>query len=60
MTQKDLLLNLKMTVLGISSQYHIWEPGSERFVQIGGGGGVEGQKKAFLLIDGNDEVVSDR
>ncbi|KAH9484896.1 hypothetical protein JR316_0001798 [Psilocybe cubensis] len=57
-TQKELLLNLKMTVLGISSQYHIWEPTTERFVQIGGGGSDEDRKRDFVLIDGEDEVVS--
>ncbi|KDR74981.1 hypothetical protein GALMADRAFT_69458 [Galerina marginata CBS 339.88] len=54
-TQKDLLLSLKKTVLGLSSQYHVWDPMSERFVQVGT---ENSDRKGFILIDGKDEVVS--
>ncbi|PPQ70803.1 hypothetical protein CVT25_000030 [Psilocybe cyanescens] len=59
LTQKELLLNLKMIVLGISSQYHVWEPHAEQFIQFGGSGSDGTQKRDFMLIHGNDEVVSD-
>lgn len=49
-----------MIVLGISSQYHVWEPHAEQFIQFGGSGSDGTQKRDFMLIHGNDEVVSDR
>lgn len=55
-TQETLLGALKMTVLGISSPLHIWDPDSETFVQLV----AEGSAKGFLLIDDKDEVVSAR
>jgi hypothetical protein len=56
-TQKDLLSSLKTTVLGFSSKFYVWEATSEQFIQIG----MEQKfKKGFMLIDGKDEVVSER
>jgi hypothetical protein len=47
---------LKMTILGTSSVFHTWDPLSERFVQAG----IEEGKLGLLMIDGKDEVVSQR
>ncbi|KAJ7187937.1 gamma-tubulin complex, DGRIP91/SPC98 component protein [Mycena filopes] len=52
--QRELLSALKMTVLGISSPLHTWDPRSETFVQIVAQKGARG----ILLIDDKDEVVS--
>jgi len=56
-TQKDLLSSLKTTVLGFSSEFHVWEATSERFIQIGT---EQDLKKGFILVDGKDEVASKR
>ncbi|KAF9467451.1 gamma-tubulin complex, DGRIP91/SPC98 component protein [Collybia nuda] len=53
-TQAELLNALKMTVLGASSIFHVWDASEERFVQSG----VEKGNQGFLLMDGKDEVVS--
>ncbi|KAJ7045832.1 gamma-tubulin complex, DGRIP91/SPC98 component protein [Mycena alexandri] len=53
-SQRELLSALKMTVLGIASPLHTWDPGSETFVQIVAQEGARG----ILLIDDKDEVVS--
>lgn len=45
-----------MTVLGTSSIFHIWDALEERFVQSG----VEEGHQGFLLVDGKDEVISQR
>jgi len=55
-SQNDLLIALKMTVLGTSSIFHTWDASIERFVQSGIGEG----KRGFLVIDEKDEVVSQR
>ncbi|KAJ7497604.1 gamma-tubulin complex, DGRIP91/SPC98 component protein [Mycena latifolia] len=52
--QHELLSALKMTVLGISSPLHTWDPVSETFVQIVAEKGTHG----ILLVDDKDEVVS--
>lgn len=54
--QSSLLNALKMTLLGTSSVYHTWDASTERFVQAD----LKGEKKGFLLMDGKDEVVSQR
>ena len=56
-TQKDLLSSLKTTVLGFSSKFYVWEATSEQFIQTGT---EQNSKKGFILIDGKDEVVSER
>ena len=56
-TQNDLLSSLKTTVLGFSSEFYVWEATSERFTQIGTENNL---KKGFILVDGKDEVVSER
>jgi len=56
-TQKDLLSSLKTTVLGFSSKFYVWEATSEQFIQIET---EQNFKKGFMLIDGKDEVVSER
>ncbi|KAJ6587217.1 gamma-tubulin complex, DGRIP91/SPC98 component protein [Mycena vulgaris] len=53
-TQRELLAALKMTVLGISSPLHTWDPVSETFIQIVGEKAAHG----LLLVDDKDEVVS--
>ncbi|KAJ7772683.1 gamma-tubulin complex, DGRIP91/SPC98 component protein [Mycena maculata] len=53
-TQKELLTALKMSVLGISSPLHAWDPISETFVQIVSVKGAHG----IMLVDDKDEVVS--
>ncbi|KAJ6476059.1 gamma-tubulin complex, DGRIP91/SPC98 component protein [Mycena vitilis] len=53
-TQRELLVSLKMTVLGTSSPLHTWDSTSQTFVQIVGEKGTHG----ILLIDDKDEVVS--
>ncbi|KAF8971184.1 gamma-tubulin complex, DGRIP91/SPC98 component protein [Flammula alnicola] len=55
-TQNQLLVSLKMIVLGFSSQYHMWDPAKERFIQVGT---EQNGKRGFVLIDGKDEVVSE-
>jgi hypothetical protein len=55
-TEAELLKALKMTILGISSVFHTWDSSSERFVQAGIGEG----KRGTLMIDGKDEMVSQR
>jgi hypothetical protein len=45
-----------MTVLGNSSIYHSWDDATQKFRQIG----VQKDEKGFLLLDGKDEVVSNR
>ncbi|KAF4620414.1 hypothetical protein D9613_000179 [Agrocybe pediades] len=54
-TQKMLLLSLKLTVLGLNSPYYVWEPSTERFVQNGGCGE---KSKGNILIHGKDEIGS--
>jgi hypothetical protein len=54
--QKDLFSSLKMTALGNSSVYHSWHADSQCFVQIG----VKEGERGLLLLDGKDEVISDR
>ena len=56
-TQKELLSSLKTTVLGFSSKFYVWEETSEQFIQIET---EHNFKKGFTLIDGKDEVVSER
>ncbi|TFK66542.1 gamma-tubulin complex, DGRIP91/SPC98 component protein [Pluteus cervinus] len=53
-TQAELLAAFRMTVLGTSSLFHVWDAKQERFVQ---NGAKEG-KAVCLLIDGKDEVAS--
>jgi hypothetical protein len=56
-THHDLLTSLKTTVLGISSQLHIWNSNLERFLQAD----TEKQAKVgILLVDGKDNIVSQR
>jgi hypothetical protein len=55
-TQNELLMALKMTILGTSSVFHAWDPSSERFVQAG----IEEGKHGLLMVDEKDEVVSQR
>ncbi|KAG7446524.1 uncharacterized protein BT62DRAFT_1005817 [Guyanagaster necrorhizus] len=45
--------NLKLTVCGISSQLHIWDPISERFVQSG----VKNGRSGVIIVDGKDEQI---
>ncbi|KAJ7077325.1 gamma-tubulin complex, DGRIP91/SPC98 component protein [Mycena belliarum] len=52
--QRELLGALKMTVLGIASPLHAWDPVSETFVQVVAEKGAHG----ILLVDDKDEVVS--
>lgn len=49
-SQDELIKSLKMAVLGTSSLLHTWDIVSERFVGHG----------SFILIDGKNEVVSER
>ncbi|KAF7376426.1 Spindle pole body component [Mycena sanguinolenta] len=53
-TQHELLMGLKMTVLGTSSSLHTWDPISETFVQVVAQKGTSG----ILLVDDKDEVAS--
>ncbi|KAJ7268667.1 Spc98 family-domain-containing protein [Mycena haematopus] len=53
-TQRELLVALKMTVLGTSSPLHTWDPISETFVQSVAQKGTHG----ILLVDDKDEVIS--
>ncbi|KAF9473401.1 gamma-tubulin complex, DGRIP91/SPC98 component protein [Pholiota conissans] len=55
-TEKELFISLKTVVLGFSSQYHVWDPIQERFVQVDTG---SNGKTGFIFVDGKDEVVSD-
>ena len=55
-TQEELLVSLKMIVLGTSSTLHTWCPSSEKFVQVG----CQDGQRGYLLVDGKDEVVSSR
>ncbi|KAG6850437.1 hypothetical protein H0H93_013309 [Arthromyces matolae] len=55
-TQSNILHALKMTVLGTSSVYHVWDTKSERFKVAG----VDEGKTGNILIDGKDEVVTQR
>ena len=48
--------NLKMTICGTSSQLHTWDTDTERFVQVG----LKPGKQGRLLVDGKDEVISNR
>ncbi|KAJ7495895.1 gamma-tubulin complex, DGRIP91/SPC98 component protein [Mycena galericulata] len=54
--QRELLAALKLTVLGISSPLHTWDPDSETFVQIV----ADKVSRGILLVDDKDEVVSAR
>lgn len=45
-----------MTVLGASSALHHWDPSSETFVLSR----PPDKKSAIMLIDGKDEVITDR
>ncbi|KAJ3800096.1 gamma-tubulin complex, DGRIP91/SPC98 component protein [Lentinula aff. detonsa] len=51
---RDLLKNMKLTVLGFSSLLHEWNPVQERFSDIGLGRGI----RRRLIIEGQDEVIS--
>ena len=56
-TQYELLIFLKTTILGISSQLHVWDSNLERFVQVG----TKNQANpGIFLIDGKDNIVSER
>ncbi|KAF8894369.1 gamma-tubulin complex, DGRIP91/SPC98 component protein [Gymnopilus junonius] len=55
LTQHELFLSLKSIVLGVSSQYHVWDSISEYFVPVGT---IHNARRGVLLIDGKDEVVS--
>ena len=55
-TQPKLLDALKLTILGTSSVFHTWEVSTQRFVQANLGD----KKSGFLLMDGKDEVISQR
>ncbi|PBK95606.1 hypothetical protein ARMGADRAFT_1053187 [Armillaria gallica] len=52
-TADVLWRNLKMTVCGISSQLHVWNPISERFVQLG----VSNGRSGVIIVDGKDEKI---
>ncbi|KAK0505031.1 gamma-tubulin complex, DGRIP91/SPC98 component protein, partial [Armillaria luteobubalina] len=52
-TADVLWRNLKMTVCGISSQLHVWNPNSERFVQSG----VSNGRSGVIIVDGKDEKM---
>ncbi|KAK0213089.1 gamma-tubulin complex, DGRIP91/SPC98 component protein [Desarmillaria ectypa] len=54
-TADVLWRNLKMTVCGISSQLHVWNPISEKFVQLG----VRNGRSSVIIVDGKDEKISD-
>ncbi|KAF5351850.1 hypothetical protein D9756_007722 [Leucocoprinus leucothites] len=54
--QRDLFSSLKMTVLGNTSIYHSWDAALQRFVQAR----VKEGERGILLLDGMDEVISDR
>ena len=54
--QTKLLNALKLTILGTSSVFHTWDASTQRFVQANLGD----KKNGFLLIDGKDEVISQR
>ena len=55
-SQTKLLNALKLTILGTSSVFHTWDASTQRFVQANLGE----KKNGFLLIDGKDEVISQR
>ncbi|KAJ7217732.1 gamma-tubulin complex, DGRIP91/SPC98 component protein [Mycena pura] len=52
--QHELLASLKMTVLGLSSPLHTWDPVSETFVPVVSQKGTRG----ILLVDDKDETAS--
>ncbi|KAK0225647.1 gamma-tubulin complex, DGRIP91/SPC98 component protein [Armillaria fumosa] len=52
-TADVLWRNLKMTVCGISSQLHAWNPISEKFVQSG----VSNGRSGVVIVDGKDEKI---
>lgn len=56
-TEQELLVSLKMTVLGISSPLHTWNSSSETFIQPGTeNSGIRNP----IIVDGKDEIVTSR
>ncbi|EGO25726.1 hypothetical protein SERLADRAFT_448663 [Serpula lacrymans var. lacrymans S7.9] len=53
-TQDEMLVSLKMVVLGTSSSLHSWDKKSETFIRVGLDKGVNHS----LLIDGRNETIS--
>ena len=47
---------IRMTILGISSDLHVWNDTEQKFVE----NGIDEGKLVYLHIDGKDEVVSNR
>ncbi|KAI0930359.1 hypothetical protein AcV5_007095 [Taiwanofungus camphoratus] len=52
-TPQELFHSLRITLSGISSPFHIWDPRFEMFVLRG----IEEGKKGAMVITGKDEVV---
>ncbi|KAF7308767.1 Spindle pole body component [Mycena kentingensis (nom. inval.)] len=52
-SRQELLLNLKKTVLGLSSTLHTWDSASETFVAVAQKGA-----RGILLLDDKDDVLS--
>jgi len=54
--QSELLVSLKLTLMGATSNFHIWDPQQERFILRG----VHRDKNGVLSIIGRDETITQR
>jgi hypothetical protein len=54
--QSELLTSLRLTLMGATSNFHIWNPQQERFLLRG----VHHDKNGILSIIGKDETITQR
>jgi len=54
--QSELLASLRLTLMGATSNFHVWSPQQERFILRG----VDHEKSGILSIIGRDEMTTQR
>jgi hypothetical protein len=54
--QPELLISLRLTLMGATSKFHVWNPQQERFILRG----VDPDKNGILSIIGRDETITQR
>ena len=54
--QSELLVSLRLTLMGATSNFHVWNPQQECFILRG----VHHDKNGVLSIIGRDETITQR
>ena len=54
--QSELLSSLRLTLMGATSNFHVWDPQQECFILRG----VDQDKNGILSIIGRDETITQR